>query len=206
MNSHPVSFSVTRPEQFDRIHIVVRLVLLTAVAMTGMPQGGWFMLLLLLLPAFAAVQASKRGGPEYLHEDGPFVMTALHWLLGAYAYLALLTDKLPDRDFRNHVAFKVDVQGTPTSSTALWRFLQSIPSLVVLLLLGMVGSVLWLVAMFLVAVTGSYPAVMFEFQEAVLRYLARVLAYHASLVETYPVFTMAHPQDTPHDMGHPHAA
>ena len=206
MNSHPVSFSLPRPDHFERVHVAVRLLLLMALAVVGMPQGGWFLLLMLLLPAFAAVQAANKGGARYLKEDGPFVVTVMHWLLGAYAYLALLTDRLPDKDFRNHVGFSVEVQGSATPSSALWRLVMSLPALLMLALLGIVSSVVWVVSMVLVAFTGNYPAALFDFQCGVLRYLARILAYHASLVELYPTMAVLAASDGPRDMGHPNAA
>jgi hypothetical protein len=49
-----------------------------------------------------------------------------------------------------------------------------------------VAWLVWFIAALLVVLTESYPEGLYDFQCGVLRWQARLFAYHASLVEAYP--------------------
>ena len=76
--------------------------------------------------------------------------------------------------------------GQPTVSSALARLLTSIPSGVVLMFLWCVSSVLWVVAALAVLFGLPMPRSILAFQRGVLRWQARLVAYHASFVVEYP--------------------
>ena len=57
-------------------------------------------------------------------------------------------------------------------------------------LLGIVSGVIWIIAAIMVLIQENYPAGMFDFQCAVLRWQARLLGYQTSLVEPYPPFAV----------------
>ncbi len=86
----------------------------------------------------------------------------------------------------------VDVQpaGSPTVGSALLRLIYSIPSAIVLGLLGIISGFVWLIGAILVFIKQDYPAGMYGFQRGMLRWLARLLGYHASLVDRYPPFSL----------------
>ena len=60
-------------------------------------------------------------------------------------------------------------------------------------LLGLVSSVVWVIATISVLVSERYPESLWNFQSGIVRWEARLLAYLASIVEPYPPFSL----DTP---------
>jgi hypothetical protein len=68
----------------------------------------------------------------------------------------------------------------------------------VLALLGLVSSIVWLIATVSILLAEQYPAPLWNFQYAVIGWQAHLLAYLASLVEPYPPFTLDTPATTPH--------
>ena len=90
--SFPVTFDVERPPVFQRAHVFLRVALLVVAGWIGHPFG----LLWLSLPVVAAVLVSQKGGQRYLDESGPTVTRVINWILDLVAYLALLTDRLPE--------------------------------------------------------------------------------------------------------------
>lgn len=188
MKPHPVTFDVTRPEHYDRAQLALRLVILAILSLLGGSIGWTFMLVYLLLPAVAAVLVSQDGPARYLVEDSPTIRRGLHWLLALYAYLMLITDKLPTKALEDEVKFEVRTDGTPTMASALVRLVYSLPALLMMVLAGFLSSIVWLVSAVLALVLMRIPPSLHMLQLAVLRYVARMLAYHASLVEEYPTF------------------
>jgi Domain of unknown function (DUF4389) len=184
---YPVTFDVERPPPvFRRVHIALRLVLLLGISWIGHPFG----LLWLGLPVFAAILISQKGGDRYLAETGPKVTRVLRFLVGAIAYLALLTDRLPGGGEREPVRFDVEPSGSPTVGSALLRIVYAIPSLIVLALLGIAGAVVWVVSLVLILVNERYPESFWRFLRALVCWEARLLAYLASLVDRYPPYSL----------------
>ncbi len=183
--SDPVTFDVERPPVFRRVHVVLRVVLLIVISWIGHPFG----LLWLGLPVIAAVLIAQKGGRRYLDENGPKLTGVLGWILAVLAYLALLTDRLPGGGSQP-VRFEVERSGSPTVGSALLRLLYTIPSLIVLAILGLVGAIVWLIALLLILINENYPQRFWRFQLALVRWEAWLLAYLASLVDRYPPFRL----------------
>jgi Domain of unknown function (DUF4389) len=183
MNVHPVQFHV-EPSRMLRVQVVVRLALLAALAVIGCSSVYW--LLYLALPAGAALFLSRDGAERYLVEDSRGVLRVLRWLAGAYAYLWLLTDALPNADVRGPVELTVEVGGRPTVGSALLRLATSLPALVLLVALSIAASLLWIVGAIWILVTERMPPAIADFIAMKLRYQFRAVAYHLSLVEAYP--------------------
>jgi uncharacterized protein DUF4389 len=181
--SDPVTLTVERPPFYRREQVALRLVLLVLVGWIGNPFG----LLWLGVPAFAAVLIATKDGRRYIDEDGPMLVRALSWILSLLAYLALLTDRLPG-SHEQAVHLDVEPAGTPTVGSALARILRSIPSLLALAVLVIVGAVVWVIAVVLILTTGTYPETLWRFLLGLVRWQARALAYLASLVDHYPPF------------------
>jgi hypothetical protein len=190
MSDYPVVFAVAPPERFDRLQILLRLVILAVLSIIGTTLGVIAGLLYLLLPVIAAVLIGQKGGLGYVTKDGPRVASILRFVLGVYAYFALLTDKLPTGGPDDPVRFEVEPSGSPTLGSALLRFLTSIPAALVLALFGIAAWFVWLVAAIMILIDRSYPVGLFDFQCGVFRCQARLFAYHASLVDHYPPFTL----------------
>lgn len=191
MISYPVFFSVPRPERFNRAQLALRLVILAVLSIVGITMGAVFGLLYLALPIFAAIAVSTKGARRFLDEDAPRYARGLRWVMSAYAYMMLLTDHLPSAP-GDDVRFDIDPGAHPgpgpSTGTALLRLLTSLPSAFVLALLGLVSWIVWLVAALMILATEDYPPALHSFQCGVLRWQARLFAYHASLTEQYPPF------------------
>jgi hypothetical protein len=116
----------------------------------------------------------------------------LRFIVGGYAYLALLTDKLPgDATSGPNSQFEVTPGGTPTVGGTLARIILAIPHAIVLAILGVVAAILILFAAVMILVRQSYPAPVYNFLRGWVRWQARVLAYLASLVDEYPPFSLS---------------
>lgn len=185
----PVQVDVTSPQRFDRLQLLVRILLSIVLGWFGITSGWLISVLFVGLPVVAAIAISTRGGAGYLAQTGPAVWRVLVWLLQFSAYMALLVDRFPSRD-DPAVRPTIRYDGAPSVGGALVRLLTSIPSGLVLCVLGFVGSVLWLIAAITVLVAATVPAPLLAYQRGVLRWQARLVAYHASLVADYPPFAL----------------
>jgi hypothetical protein len=66
-----------------------------------------------------------------------------------------------------------------------------IPSAFVLFLISLISSIVSLIAAISILVTEHYPESLWSFQRGVVRWEARFLSYLASLVETYPPYSLS---------------
>ena len=190
MAEYPVVFDITRPEKFERPQVFLRILLLIIVSIVTGTVGWMFGFVYLLLPVLAAILVSNRGSQRFIEEDGPRVTGWLRWLVAFYAYLIILTDRFPTERPGEIVRFEVRAGGSPTVGSALLRLIYSIPNAFVFLLIGIVSVAVWLIAAVMVLMWESYPEGLYNFQRGVLRWEARLLGYHASLVEEYPPFAL----------------
>jgi len=180
MADYPVTFEVTRPAKFERPQVLIRIV-------------AYFLLSLVLslvywaLPIVAAIWASQKGSQRFLDEDGPKITGWLRWTTALSAYVYMLTDRFPS-DQDTSVRYEVQPSGTPSIGSALLRLITSIPSVIVFYILNWVATIIWLIAAVMVLIQETYPEGLYDFQCGVVRWQARLLAYHASLVDAYPPF------------------
>lgn len=188
-NAYPVAFEAWLPSRFDRVQLLLRLLVAIAIGTLHQSLAGLFGVLYLFLPITAAILLSRKQGAQYLADDSDWISSTLEWVLGLYAYLLFVTDRFPlgrrDRTARLYVYGA----GHPTVGSALMRLFTSLPHALVLALLGMVTCVVSLVAAVFVLFTERYPESLHGFQREVVGWLARMLAYHASLVQVYPPFS-----------------
>ena len=181
---YPVQIDVTSPQHFDRVQLLLRIGVAILMGSLGVTAGWLACLLFGALPLIAAVAiSSERDG--YLANVAPPIWSVLGWLLRFSAYMLLLVDRFPTDDARTVVS-EIRYTGQPTVGSALARLITSIPSGVVLMLLWCVSSVLWVVAALAVLFGMSMPRSILAFQRGVLRWQARLIAYHASFVVEYP--------------------
>jgi hypothetical protein len=192
MDTSPIQLDATRPDSFDRVQVFVRLLIVSVLSSLGV-QGWPFGIFYLALPLLAAVLLTGKDSERFIADDAPRIARALDWLFSVFAYLTLVVDRLPlgaERPLR----VQITASGKPNPVAALLRLITSIPSALVLVLWGVLASFGVLIAAVCVLVSNQYPKWLWEFQLAVLRWQARLFAYHASLVETYPPFAL----DTSH--------
>ena len=147
-------FDVTVPQRFDRVQVVLRVVIIWLAALIGIPL--WW-ILYLGFPVLSAVLIAQKDGSRYLSEDGPRVTGWLRAVTAALAYLWILT---------------------------------AIPSAFILALLLFASAIVWIVAAIWVLFAETYSETLYGFQRGIVRWMARLLAYLASLVDTYPPFSL----------------
>ena len=179
--AYAVTFDATRPQKFERPQVFLRIIVyfvlsfVTSVAYLG-------------LPVIAAIWISQKGSEKFVAEDGPRIKGWLRWIVALYAYLYMLTDRFPSSTAEEDIKFDLQPGGAPTVGSALLRLIYSIPSALVAGVLMWVASVIWLIASVMVLLQETYPDGLYDFQRGTVRWQARLLAYHASLVGEYPPF------------------
>lgn len=194
---YPVAFEATRPQRFTRRQLVLRLAILLVLSVFHLPAGGLIGVLYLLLPLLAAILVSRRSHPGFRQSDTLWLTGVLDWVLAFYAYLLFLTDRFPAGPDDRESRLDVSVDGAPTLEAALARLITSIPHVLALLVLGFASFVVWIVAAVAILVSEQYPESLWSFQRDFLAWVGRLLAYHSSLVEPYPPFSMSSGRSSP---------
>lgn len=189
MASYPVLFDIERPEKSDRIQLLLRVAILIVLSIFGILSllNG---LIWLGIPVLAAILISQKGADRYLAESPENMTTWLGYIVGFYAWLGLLTDKLPGSEGEQPFRFEVQANGSPSIGQALLRIIMVIPHFIVLAILGFVAAILIIVAAIMILIQESYPEGIFTFLRGVQRWNVRVLVYLASLVDEYPPFAL----------------
>lgn len=199
--TYPVQIEATSPLRFDRIQLALRLVIAIALGWVGVSAGWLGCALFLALPVIAAIVISTRGAQAYLDDTGPKVWRVVSWLLAFSAYMLLLTDRFPAGE-PTDVQIQLRPDGHPTTGSALLRLITSIPSGFVLAILGFVSSVLFVIGAVMILIDQQVPTWILGFQRGMLRWQARLAAYHASLVDEYPPFSFEADPAQPGDHAH----
>lgn len=182
---YPVQIDALSPPHFDRVQLLLRIGLAIVLAWLGFTAGWLVFLLFAALPLIAAFAISSAGPEGYRNEIAPPIWSVLEWLLRVSAYMMLLVDRFPTEQDHSVVA-RIRYTGTPTVGSALARLVTSLPSGLCLMFLWWVSAVLWIVAGLTVLLGLSIPSSILAFQRGVLRWQARLVAYHASFVAEYP--------------------
>lgn len=188
-NDYPITFDTTRPRRFQRAQVFLRILIAIVMSLV-ISYLGTFGVIYLALPVASAIFLSQRNGERFLAEDGKRIGQWLRWILAFYAYLAFLTDRLPTEKPQDWVRLDIIRGGSPSVGSALLRLVTSIPSALALALLSIVSGFIWIIAAVWVLASESYPQPLYNFQRGVLRWQARLLGYHASLVDRYPPFAI----------------
>jgi hypothetical protein len=187
--SYPATLETGFPPQFERVQVLYRLLLLVAIGFLHQMLGSLAGVLYLFLPIVAAVSIYRNGGIGLRAEETRSFISVIDWAVSFYAYFLFVIDRFPlarERDAR----LSVEAVGSPRGGAALARLVTTLPHAIVLSVLG-VASVLVAVAMGIsVLVTGKAPDALYGFQRDVVAWIGRVLAYHSSLVDTYPPFAL----------------
>jgi hypothetical protein len=184
MTLHPVDTTIESPLRFAPIQILVRLVVALALGFLGVTAGWLGCALYLVLPALAAVYISSRGSDAYLREVAPALERVIAWVVAFHAYMLMTVDRPQD------VRVAIHTSGRPAIHTALLRLLMSLPAALVLAVLLVPASLFAVIGLITILVARSQPESLLRFQRAVVCYAGRLAAYHACLVEAYPLFTI----------------
>jgi hypothetical protein len=185
MTTHPVQLQIAGAPPRQRVHVLIRLALLAGIASVGWSSVYW--LLYVILPAAVALVLTQKEPRRFLAEDAPRMSRVLSWLAAAYAYLWHLTDEFPTSSSKEKgVRLRIESGGNPSVSSALMRWLYSIPATLLLLVMSIPATILWIAAAVCILVERRVPEAIHRFMSLVLRYQFRLAAYHLSLVDGYP--------------------
>jgi hypothetical protein len=190
MASYAATLDIAPPQKFNRVHVAIRVLIIVILGLLGGIIGWLYGAVYLGIPVAAAILVSQRGAERYLAEANENITKWLRYLLAFYAYMGLLTDRLPNEEPKETLHFEVATSGSPTAGSALLRIILAIPSGFVLGLLAIVGAILMLYAAIMVLIQETYPEGVYGFLRGILRWEARLLAYMASLVDEYPPFAL----------------
>jgi hypothetical protein len=190
MASYAATFDIAQPQKFDRVQIAIRILIVVVLSILGGLVSWLYGAVYLAVPVVAAILISQRGAERYLAEAGENMAKWLRLLLAFYAYMGLLTDRLPNEEPKETLHFEVATNGSPTAGSTLLRIILAIPSAFVLMLLGIVAAVLMLIAAVMILIQETYPEGIYKYLRGVLRWEARLFAYMASLVDEYPPFAL----------------
>jgi len=188
MQPYPVQLEVSSPPRFERIQLLIRLMIAIGLGWLGVTFDWLWSVLFFALPLIAAGFISARGADFYLEKTTPRLWSALTWLFAFTAYMLFITDRVPLND-EHSVRAELQTTGRPSTGRSLARLVTSIPSALVLCLVCVVSALLCFVAFLSILFAGKVPTSIVEFQTGYLRWQARLVAYHASLVEEYPPFS-----------------
>jgi hypothetical protein len=189
MSALPVDITIESPARFEPMQILVRLVLALALGFLGVTAGWLAYALYILLPALAAVYIASRGPDAYQGEVAPALSRVLTWVITLQAYMLMVIDR-PEVADSGAVRMAIRPDGRPAIHTALLRLVTSLPAALVLAVLLVPACLFAVTGLVTILVARTQPGSMLRFQRAVVCYAGRLAAYHASLVEDYPSFTM----------------
>lgn len=195
MGMYPVHVEISSPPRFERMQLLLRILLAILLGWVGITAGWLICVLYGALPVIAAVTLSSAGPDRWGQEVAPRMWRVLSWLLQFSAFMVMLVDRFPTGD-DFPVKLELRASAKPAVGSALARLVTSIPSGIVLMVLWWVSGILWMVGALFVLFGASIPESILGFQRGVLRWQARLVAYHASLVDEYPPFSF--------DTGHGH--
>ena len=190
MASYPVVFDIQQQESYDRVQVVIRIVVIVILSILAGVLGWFYGLLYLAIPVLAAVMIAQKGAQQYLADSENNMTSWLRWITALYAWFILLTDRLPNQDPKATMRFEVTPEGEPSAGHVLLRIILAIPHAFVLGLLGIVAGILILVAGIMILIQQKYPEGIFTFLRGYTRWNVRMYVYLAGLAQGYPPFAL----------------
>ena len=185
---YPVQFDIQYQERYDRMQVVIRILILIVLSILAGAIGWIYGLAYLAVPVVAAILISQKGAKTYLEQRDDNIALWLRYLFAIYAYLGLLTDRLPNEDPRSTLRYEVQPDAEPSVGQVLLRIILAIPHAIVLGLLGIIAGILVIIAAIMVLIQERYPESIFNFLRGYARWYARMMSYMAGLVQAYPPF------------------
>jgi hypothetical protein len=193
-SSYPAKFSVSLPDKVANWRPLVNWVLV-------IPQ----LFVLYVLRAVAGILAAVSWFYILFTGSLPDTFTNfqamyMRYELRTYTFWVFMEEEYPPFGFemtpgdpgddpRVHVEFTPQLTDRNRVTTAFRIFL-IIPHLIVLFFLGIVASVLTLIAFFAVLFTGRWPKGMQTFALNVMEWYLRVQTYYLLLTDEYPPFSL----------------
>jgi hypothetical protein len=122
-----------------------------------------------------------------------FVVGYCRWDANVSAYILLMRDEYPPFTMeagRYPVTLEMDYPERLSRWLIFVKWLFVIPSIIVLMLLGIVYYVTLIIAWFAILITGRYPKGLFSFGVGVIRWSFRVSVYSYLMTDKYPPFSL----------------
>jgi len=188
--AYPAALEATPPERFERIQVLFRVLLLGAIGILHQTVGGLFCALYFIVPIAAALAVRRNQGAGFRADDRRVLLSVLEWVIAFTAYLLFVTDRFPLGESQRATRLVIFASGTPSVKSALARLFRTLPHAIVLSLLGVAAALVAFASAVTVLVGERCPEVLQTFQRDVVAWVARVFAYHASLVDEYPPFAL----------------
>ena len=186
---YPAVFDVEKPARLEARHVFLRLAIVLLFLL--LVAFVWLVsLIYVAVPVLVALLISRDGPEGYMRTSSKRLLRWIHWLVAFDAYITLLVDCLPGEKPPPEVRLRVTPSGSPTTGSALLRLVYSLPSALALAALGIAAVFTWVPAAVLIVARGDYPDALYGFHRGVVGWGARLLAYHASMVDRYPPFTL----------------
>jgi hypothetical protein len=197
MNPYPVTLESRYSPRFERVQVLYRVLWLAAIGLLHQTVGGLFVALYLILPVAVAIAISRNRGTGFGEGDRDALASVIDWTVSFYAYLLFVSDRFPSPAGENATRLVIGPSGTPRVGSALARLLMTLPHAIVLCVLGFCAGLVAFAMAVAVLVSETCPEALRTFQRDVVAWVGRVLAYHTSLVEAYPPFSLSSGEQTP---------
>lgn len=205
-HAYPLTFSVDYPDRkLSRVSTFFRAILVVPIGiLLATIDGGVFSALaekpeadfvgagfgLLVLPILLMLLFRKKY-PRWWYD---WNLEMIRFINRIYAYILLMDDRYPSTDDHQsvHLDFPYpDADNDLNRALPLFKWLLAIPHYVALYVLTLMAFVATIFAWFAILLTGRYPRSLFRFNEGVLRWSNRVVAYAYLLVtDRYPPFSL----------------
>ena len=205
---YPITYEIERPERYDRVKVLFRLVL--AFPLLLLVGGFSFFSGRLALGRAASNFQGGSGGPltalldllafvAWVHiiftgrypSFRGFAVYLFRWVQNIYAFLGLLTDQYPPfGDGPYPVQIGIAPDELHNRWTVGFRAILAIPHFIVLAFLGIAAFIVTVIAWSSILISGEYPEGMYEFSVGVSRWGARVYGYMMLFVDEYPPFSL----------------
>lgn len=190
ISSYPATLEAGFPPRYERVQVLFRAMLIIAIGVLHRTVGSVFGILYLFLPILAAISISRNGGAGLRREDTRWFTRVIDWAVSFYAYFLFVIDTFPIRAEDRGAWLSLRANGSPRVGRALARLVTTLPHAIVLCVLGFASAIVAFAMAVSVLATGKCPDGLHTFQRDVVAYIGRVLAYHASLVDSYPPFAL----------------
>ena len=183
----PLRLDVEYPEALNRWLVLVKWLLVIPHLLVLWALG--LVASIIVFIAFFAILFTRKF-PQGLFE---FVANYFRWSLNVSVYYSLMRDEYPPFSWdagQYPVTLEVDYAQELNRWLPLIKWLLIIPHFLVLLVLGIVVSVIWIIAFFVILFTKRYPRGLFDFVAGFFRWAYRVNVYYYLMRDEYPPFSL----------------
>lgn len=181
-----VELDVTQLDRYDRVQLLLRLVIGAAMGMFHQSLIGVLAALYLILPGLSAIMISRQDSRGFEGKDAAWIESVLDWFVSFYAYMLFVTDRFPVDAATRKVRLRIERFGEPSIGEALLRLITSLPHALLLAVLAVASIIVSAIIFVCILFTERAPESLRGFQRDFLASLARFFVFHSALVDTYP--------------------